>query len=307
MPVGELLATVSAVLFAAASILIRQGMTGGTRALDNGMLMTTSINVAAFGLLLVGVHTVLPLPTITIEGLAWFVGAGVLTTFLGRSSLYASIRHVGAARASGFKVTTPLFALAGGAIVLGEVISPITAIGIALTLAGVLVLTREAQRVYGHPDRLSERSGTVSPRLGSAFGIASAGLFGAGLAARKTGLQFIPSPLIGAFIGSVVGFASVALAFRTRRQLAQVIAASFRPVRWKFVLAGVTTSVAQLLGFGALALAPVATVATIHTTEPMFTALLAWLVLGRDESITAVTVLSLVVITGGIGVILVAP
>lgn len=143
---GELLALLSALLFALASVAIRIGLQREPRVLDNGMLMTTLINSAVFAVLLMSSLLTGTAPPLEAEGVALFVVAGLLTTFIGRSSLYASIRRIGPARASGYKVTTPLFAVAFGAVILGEIVTPVTVGGIAVTILGLFMLFRDVQR-----------------------------------------------------------------------------------------------------------------------------------------------------------------
>jgi drug/metabolite transporter (DMT)-like permease len=293
----------SAILFAAASILVREGIVRNPLAIDNGMLVTTLTNVGIFGAVaIVMAQVVEPMP-VPLHGILLFALAGVLTTFLGRSTLYASIRHLGASRASGFKITTPIFAIAAGLIFVGELISLFEVVGIGITIIGLAVLQRDALISTPNGPINNVRDRPTSPALGASLGLFSAATFGGGIAVRKLALGVIPSPVLGALVGSLVGCISVFTTFSTRREIS-LLARSMHPFPWAFVAAGAVTSGAQLLNWLALSLAPVATVATISVTESIFTAALAWLFLRRSDDATVGTLIGVVIVTAGMLVIL---
>ena len=302
-PTGELVALLSAFLFAVASLLVRNGIVRNPRAVDNGMFATTLTNVAIFGVAaVVTAHLAHPMP-LPVAGILLFGLAGLLTTFVGRSTLYASIRHLGASRASGFKITTPIFAIGAGALFLGELVSGLQLLGIAITVIGLAMLQRDA--LIAAPDDAAdcERPRPVSAAAGATLGLVSASSFGGGVAIRKVALATIPSPILGALVGSLVGCISVLATFSIRREIG-LVAMSMRPFPWAFVAAGCVTSAAQLLNWLALSLAPVATVATIAVTESLFTAALAWAFLRRSDGVTIATLIGVAIVTTGVIVIL---
>lgn len=189
---GELYALGSALCFAVSNVTISRGAPKG--AAENGAflsLLTTGIAGACW-LALGAMRGFAP---VSGEALLWMAGAGVLTAFVGRVFLYASVQHLGAVRATAVKRLNPLLALLLGVVVLGEAIS-----GWAWGGGVVLVLASFALLVHAQLAG-SEQPGSGAPgawrellNLGYLCGPVSALGHAAGYLLRKCGLRETPDP-----------------------------------------------------------------------------------------------------------------
>ena len=131
---------------------------------------------------------------------AWisFALAGAIHFFLGWTLLNASQDRVGAARTSPLLTTTPLFGVAIAAVTLGQLPGAAALGGIAVTVAGALVIT----------DPRSEagiRWQDSMPGLATAFLWALSPVF------TVEGLDELDSPLLGVTIGMVFSVLAYAL------------------------------------------------------------------------------------------------
>lgn len=312
MPLGELLALAAAMLFGFSSVLVRKGMASKVKAPDNGMFFTTVINTVVFTVAVAVLAVAQGLPPITWTGIGAFVVAGVLTTFLGRVTHFAGISYLGPSRASGFRVTAPIFAFAIAFALLDERLGALQMAGILITVLGLYLLSGDANRSARLRRRDAGHDASVYANnygwrglertvlVGSAMALLSAIFFATGQTMRKFSLQIIPSPVLGAMIGSLVAASSVTATFGLRGELSQVLRANFAPVRWWFALAGLLMCGGQLSLFGGVYYAKVASVSTIYATEPVFTMLFAWAFLGREEKITWVTAISIILVVSGV-------
>ncbi len=95
---GVAFAFVSAIGFSLTNIFIRKGIRPGDA--DNGLLITLVFNVVVLSTIVAVLGLSGNLPAFNVVGFLWFVAAGFLATFLGRNTLFAGIRHVGASRAA---------------------------------------------------------------------------------------------------------------------------------------------------------------------------------------------------------------
>src|SRR5690606_24263619 len=99
---GILYALLGACLYGIANVLAKRGQVSYRH--DDGALMTSLVNVAILGIAAVVVALKDP-PVWNAAGVAVFLLAGMLTTGLGRLSSLASVRAIGASRATLYKVS----------------------------------------------------------------------------------------------------------------------------------------------------------------------------------------------------------
>lgn len=258
-----LFALLSAMLFAITYLLVERGQRRRTVA-DNGIFASVVPNVVTIGAVTVVLGLVQGLPPLNVEGLAIFVLAGLLTTYLGRVFQFASQKRIGPTRATSYRITSPAFTAVIAVLFLGEVLGIGSIFGMTLVGAGLWLLMRSGGT-----------GGRGEDRLGIALALCSAMSFGAGHATRKLGLQLIPSPFIGAFVGSCVALTAHLLKLRSSGQVRQVWRETFLPVEWNLLGAGIVAGFAQMALYLSFALAPVSLAAALSATEPLFTALFA--------------------------------
>ena len=96
--IGEFFALLSAFCFATANVTITKGSVVGDA--DNGAFLSILLTagVAMIAILISG--GVPAAGSLNLRGLAWFALGGVLTAFVGRIFLFASVQALGAMRAS---------------------------------------------------------------------------------------------------------------------------------------------------------------------------------------------------------------
>lgn len=291
-------ALLSAALFGAMNVLVKRAQRA--RPLPDGGLLVTVVLNAAILSLLVGIQ--LPLgvhPLLNPGGVAVFVLAGLLTTYLGRRLQFATIHRIGPGRAAGYRITSPAFTMVLAVAFLEEQLGPGALGGVVIAIVGLWLLTSASAAnlsASSAPGR-AERSGPI-------LGLLAAASFGAGHAARKGGLSLIPSPYLGAWIGSIVALVASIAQLRSRGQLGATLAAALRPIEWNLVTAGVLSGAAQLALYISFYYAPVSLASALSATEPLFTVALARFLLPADQGVPPLGVLGILITIAGVVMIL---
>ena len=138
----------------------------------------------------------------------WMGVSGVVGLGIGDSGLFAAYLTIGPRRSLLVMALAPIFALIGAYILLGEIISPVAVVGIALTLSGVVLVILERE----------ERSGELAvPKkiksYGIFFGLVGAVGQGVGLVLAKKGIDLNPqiplNPLSATLMRMIMGAASL--------------------------------------------------------------------------------------------------
>lgn len=288
------------------------------------MLTTTLVNCVVFLLVVVlqglygmgsyggfinGITGSAPL---SVRALLLFVLAGALTTFGGRSLMYAAMPLIGPARAASIKSLSPIFTTVAAIMVLGEPYSLLQGAGTAVALAGLWILSGDLV-VRQRGNAAQEAAVTVeshTPRRtavrGLALAIGSAASFGVGFAVRKAALSLLPSPTLGALIGSSVALVVVVATsiwrptpgYEIPRHLRASALAPF------LLLGGIFTSLGQLSGFFSLQYANASLAAVLGSIDPLFTLLFGPLVLGMHELLTLRSVLGVLMTVVGAAMVI---
>lgn len=144
----------------------------------------------------------------TTAALAWFGAAGLVHFFVGWTLLNISQMRIGAARTSPLLSTNPVFGATVAAAWLREVPRLVAWAGIALVVAGALLVSLE--RVHDTGWGVSWRD--AAPGLATALAWSISPIF------IKEGLDGLESPLLGLTLGMAVAlvFYAAALPFRPR-------------------------------------------------------------------------------------------
>jgi len=247
----------------------------GLRYLDpaRGALVSIPSTTALFGLLAV----------FFLHGEGWNVTAfaifavvglifPALVTFLN----FASNRLTGPTVAGTVSSTTPLFAVLGATLILGEPLTPIAAAGTAAIVLGVVTLTAR---------------GADRPRAWAAWAIllplAGAAIRGGAQAAVKGGLALWPDPFVAALVGYCVSSVTIFAGNRAfvSRASAPVPRADTpldrRGILW-FMVVGICNGFGVLAMYAALNRGQVSVVSPLVATYPLFTLALSALFL-REE------------------------
>ena len=334
---GVILALAGALAFSFMNVFMRRGVRADDE--DNGLLTTLLVNIAVIAAVLAVTTAAGGARELSVAGGAWFVAAGVSATFFGRNALFGAIRHIGAARGAAIKNATPLVTVAIALVFLGERLSPLAAAGVGLIVAGIALLIMDSlrgtrgQRSAGEDpvdeaiesEALAEvgwwdRTRSMADRtvaaiaaparrrivVGVTLAAASALAFGSGHAFRKVGMDHMPDALLGAAIGAVTALATYLLTAAVRGRAAGELRRSITSYRPWFWAAGAAGAVGQMSFFSALAFAPVSHVSVVAGSETVLTVVIAALLAGRLEAITARVVIPAILVFAGASVIGVA-
>jgi len=273
------LALSSAILSAAATIFIRQGLRGG------GAYAGFWINIAVGA---VGLWTAVLLTggvgRATVKGVVFFVLAGIIGTVAGRFLRFMAIERLGAAIASPLNNLNPLVSTALAIMLLGEEVTlPI--------LAGTVVIVTGATLLSMGGKQVGFRAVYLALPILSAF------CFGVVAILRKLALAEI-----GAIPGTAINV-STALVLVTTFLLAtgdrRSLACDGRSFAY-FVGAGLTENLSVFLTVVALGLGTVSVVTPLTSTAPIFVLLLSPLLLRGMERVTVRIVLGTVLIVLGV-------
>jgi len=293
---GELFAILSASFFAAANVTVTRGTTSQSQ--DNGAFVSIVLTAAIAGMMYLANATTGEAPVITSTGMYWFAMAGLLTIFVGRVFLFASIQYLGAVRASAIKRLNPFFAVLISVLILGESLTAGLTIGMALIFLSFVFLIRHSFAVAHElaPDNAdsppnrwgrARKAFATAGSLGYFYGPVSALSYAIGYVGRKKGLDEIPDPFLGTMVGGAVGVLAflVAAIFQDSYRTA-LRAALTRFNGWLFA-AGVFSSLGQICYFAALNHSTIARVALISAMEVFITMFFSVLVFGSRERLSA--------------------
>jgi drug/metabolite transporter (DMT)-like permease len=208
-----------------------------------------------------------------------------LVTFLN----FASNRLTGPTVAGTISSTTPLFAVLGAMLFLGEPLKPAAAAGTAAIVLGMIALTAR---------------GAARPRAWAAWAIllplAGAAIRGGAQAAVKGGLVLWPDPFVAALIGYTVS--SVTIFAGNRAFVPHTSAPLDRPGILWFMAVGICNGLGVLAMYAALNGGRVSVVSPLVATYPLFTLALSALVL-REEKFAPRVLLGVALTVAGVVVL----
>lgn len=303
---GDLFAVLSASCFAAANVTIARGVLGKGK--DNGAFLSILLTAGIAAIVWIIMSLGRGWTPVNAAGLMWFAAAGVLTVFVGRVFLYASVQHLGAVRASAMKRLNPFFAVVLGVLLLGEGLNGSLVIGMLLIFSSFGVLVWQALRnqktapvviaadaAAGAVAAPAEIERTPTParlswmehirNLGFFYGPISSLAYALGYVARKHGMMTLPDAAFGTMFGALVGMVAflIAAIFIDSYRAGVRGALSFNP--WLFG-AGVLSSGGQIFYFMALTTSTITRVAMITSLEVFVTIFFSIVFLKARDQLT---------------------
>jgi drug/metabolite transporter (DMT)-like permease len=305
--VGEGLALFSAACFGLAGATIARGARdlasgSGRGASDNGAFLSilfSTLIAAALWAMSVGGTVSLPSGQTLLSGVALFVIAGLLSTVLGRLTMFRSVVLSGATRSSLMRRLIPVFAALFAWVFLGETLAAAGMAGMGLVLAGVLLAASDKAPVL---------AGTPNARLGLGLplGAVSSAFYGGSYVARKLGMVHVPDAAFGALVGALTGIVWYTLAATASTRHRQIVMGLWRNTgRWQIITAAAMAS-GQTALFFALAHTDVATVAIIGATESFLSAVFAAFVFRTEAPPGVRLIVAAMLALVGVGVLVVA-
>jgi DME family drug/metabolite transporter len=273
------LALVSAVLSAGATIFIRQGLrTSGSL---SGFWINVLVGMIALWLAVAATGGPGPVST---KAFGYFVLAGLVGTAAGRLFRVFAIERVGASVAAALINLNPMIATILAVLLLGERVTLPIVVGTLVIVLGTALLSLSG----GHLG--------FAPRL-LWLPILSATCFGLVSILRKLGLSGA-GPIIGTALNvttAAVAFAGFMLATGQR----DALVVRGRALAY-FAAAGLMENVAVFLNIVALGMGTVSVVTPLYGSSPIFVLLLSFIFLRGVEVLTARVVTGTLLIVLGI-------
>lgn len=295
---GIFFALLTALGFAISNVCVRKGMDRSKS--DNGVIMTLFINFIFLGFAALIYRFFIHSVPINLEGIMFYLVAGIFTTFIGRLTLFMSYREIGPTRGTAIKNSAPLFTVIFAVAFLHETIRLAPLVGILFVLLGLAI---QGYFLFKHGDQLTAQERLQ--RKGYLLALTSAVVFGVGQGIRKPGMDVLPDPFLGAFISAVVALTMIFILEGKKGGLGKKIKTQVSQFNIFYFIAGIGTSIAMLSFFIAITYMQVSYVAVIAAMEPIITILLSKLFLKNQEVIQSYTIYSAIAIFGGVTMILI--
>ncbi|SRR6266511_1980918 len=202
--------------------------------------------------------------------LAWLLllGSTICTMGVGDSLYFLSAARIGVARALPIAAAFPLLTTAGAVLVLHETPTPALVVGTALVVAAVTLIAGDRVR----DGRRTEPLGVLLAGLAACMWAAS-GLF------LGPALQ-----LVDPIEGNMIRFPMAAAMFVVYLAFARPTEHLDARLAWLSVAAAVGTLASALMFLGGITYAGVARGVALNATSPVFSAILAALLLGERVS-----------------------
>ena len=276
----ELVAILSAILYALSFVLARKGMRYSNSA------TVTVVSLIAMSVMFGIPVAILGVPSWNWTALWLIVIAGTFQPFI-RHLTYQGMQMIGAARTGPLRATHPFWAGLIAVTLLGEVLTPRVFLGNVTVIAGIIAISWQRAQA-----RMEVSRWYVLLPMTAAF------LAGVAFPLRRAALTLTPEPLFFAAVMGVVGLLVVGIAQAVPRLAQRYI--WDRRALWAFVWAGAFESLGGAGILYALNKGEVIVVAPITATLPMWI-LLATVIFLRDmERVTRTTVLGTVLVVVGI-------
>ncbi len=273
-------ALISAVCSATATVLIRQGLQDANA--QTGYWINLVVGVSG---LWMAALILTPDDALTGRALPFFILSGLIGTVGGRLTRFIAIEKVGASVAASINNLHPFISTGLAILLLGERVTlPIVA-GTCLIVLGTVLLSLSGQQVGFRPWHLM-------------YPLLAASCFGVVAIIRKLGLSQT-GPLFGAAVNMTTALI-VFTAFLVLSGNSQVMRCHGRSL-WYFIAAGVTENAGVCLLMIALSLGQVSVVSPLAGTVPLFVLPMTYVFLRGVESLTwRIVVGALLIVSGGV-------
>ena len=279
MTVVAMLALGAALLSAASTIFIRQGLRGADP--YTGFWINLIVGALTFWTMVIvtraGVH-------LTTRSVLLFVAAGLIGTVGGRLLRFLSIEKVGASVSSAVLNLQPLISTVLAILLLGEEVTLPILVGTIVIVGGTVILSTTGGRLGFQPWQI-------------ALPLASATCFGVVAILRKVGLSHM-GPVLGTTINvttALVAYSTFMLASGHR----EILACRGRTLTY-FVAAGLMENVAVFMTIVGLSLGAVSVVTPLTATAPIFVLVLSPILLRGVEVLTGRVVAGTIFIVLGV-------
>ena len=276
------------------------------------------INLIAGNIILIIVGTIVFLkhgvPELNLWGIVFFTLAGLMGPFFGRLLSFSAIKRIGATHTSVYRMSDIFFTMLLALFLLNDEIKLKGLIGSILLTAGVVILLKEKVKPASGDsgkaptvpilDSVMKEENNLCRYMKGCFhsgvflALTCGMFFSFGGIFREFGIDLIPSAILGTLISTLVALVANSIYTFSTKQWGNNWEISRKSVIC-FALGGFGNSLGILTFFLALMNGvPVAMVAALKSTSPLFTLFFSWIMLRKVEkfSLKLVTSIFLVII-----------
>ena len=273
-------------------IFSKRGLESGGNWLQNTFQTLFVRTVLAWSLLFVLSEGEMAIRGISIIAIGAFVFSGIVAAGIGSLLFYNGVDRMGASVCTAITNTRPLFVVVLAVVFLGEDITIPGVIGVILAVIGVILITRS-------------KSGNLTgwKKSDIVFPLIAALLFAVGNVARKFGFVVEPISAIQALaINEIAALVTVGIYGVWVGRGHELYKGNVKSYQ-NFILSGIFVFFALFLLFQALIIGPVSIADPILGTAPLFTAVIAVVLLGKVEKITKPLIIGTLLIIIGIALL----
>jgi drug/metabolite transporter (DMT)-like permease len=295
---GGFLALLSAATFAFETVATRRGVLRGS--VSQALAVTVPLGVPIFLAFALAFGALGTIESFSARAILCLAGAGVVHFIWGRYCNYRASKAMGAILAAPVQQSSLLVTLALAVGVLGERLTPLRILGIALVVLGPALTYDAARRAAAAPADTAIRA-SFRPNYGEGYLFALLSATGYGVSPILIRFALEDKALQASLAGGLISYAAATLVFA----LILLLPGRWRHVRaldpgaakW-FAISGVCVCFAQMLRYMAFVLAPVSVVTPIQRLSLVFRFYLSRLVNPQHEvfggRIAAATAVSLI-------------
>jgi len=300
---GPVLGLGSAAFFGATSIVTRRGV---LRASSTYIATISIFTGSLFSFILAFITgDLFGMHRISWEAYFFWIISGVTHFALGRTWGYRAIQMIGSTRSNVIVSLNPIVSVILAMVILKETITPLLVCGMLFSLSGPLLIAAKEHTLARVADADAKPRGNELTRStlyrGMLYGLGTAILWGGSAIFIKLGLNSGGPPVAGSLIAYLAAsMAIIPSSFLNRghrKEMFQRDRESFRLA----LLSGLTSNIAQLFRFLALALGSVIVVSLMLRTSPLWVLSLAFIFNREVESFSRwVLLANALLITGTI-------
>ncbi|MDF2117805.1 EamA family transporter [Roseiarcaceae bacterium H3SJ34-1] len=278
---GGFLALLSAAAFALNNAAARRGVLSGS--VLQAMAISVPFGVPFFlvGLLIFGSFD--DLWSFSLRDTGWLAAAGVVHFIVGRYANYRATKAIGVNLTGPVQDVNILLSIVLAVVLLGETLTPLMMIGIALVALGP-VFTWEGRKAAPEKGAFVPRKLAFTPAYGEGFFYAavSAVAYGSSPILVRYGLESgglrnsLGRGVAAGLISYAAATAVIVVMLACPGSLLHVLGTRRREFSW-FMVAGLFVGIAQMLRYMALALVPVSIVAPMMRLTSIFRIYFSWL------------------------------
>lgn len=334
---GALFAVLSAASFGISNVATRRGVIGSSA--SYGLYITVILGVPLFVVAAAVAGQLLNIFDLSTKALALLSSAGVLHFLVGRYCNFRAIDAIGVNRTQPIQMTNTLYSVGVAVAVLGEDLTVLMVLGITLimfgpgvmlvrskqpvpapmvssstsTLAGPTVVGGATAEEHGGNTAIGAEVATLpnaaaAPRYGEGylFGFISAAAYGTSPVMIRAALDDTGLGIAGGLVAYSAAAAVLVISLLIPGKIRELRGVSFSVMPY-FLITTVSTFLAQMFRFAALAIAPVTVVTPLTRLGVVFTLILGYVFNRHLESFSpkvllgiAISVLGAVLVALGI-------